>query len=176
MQKQDDKDEREQDKERRLAGRERAGWVEPFEDIDDLMGRMFEPWSHEGPWWRFPRFRSPMRRMAFRWAPAIDVLEREGNVVVRADVPGVKPDDIDITLDDDVLTIRGSRKEESEVKDEDYYRSERSFGEFRRSIRVPKGTKPEDIKATFKDGVLEVTAPKPKAEEAAGKKVKIDVS
>jgi HSP20 family protein len=87
----------------------------------------------------------------------------------------VKAEDIDVSLEGDVLTIKGIRKEESEVKEEDYYRAERSFGEFRRSIRVPEGTKPEDIKATFKDGVLEVTAPKPKEAERESKKVKVEV-
>lgn len=162
--------------ERALArrGRSDLAWLDPFEDMDDLMDRMFQSWDGRGPWWRFPRFRSPARRMAFHWAPAIDVFERDGNVVVRADVPGVKIEDIDVTLEGDTLTIRGSRKEESEVKDEDYFRSERSFGEFRRSVRVPEGTKTEDIKASFKDGVLEVTAPKPKAVAAKSNRVKIE--
>jgi HSP20 family protein len=162
--------------ERGLARRTRGGlgWPERFEEMEEAMDRMFEPGAWGGPWWRFPRFQFPAPRMAFRWAPAIDVFEREGNLVVRADVPGVKAEDIEVSVEDDVLTIRGSRKEETEVKEQDYYRSERSFGEFRRSVRVPKGTKPEQIKATFKDGVLEVVAPKPAEAAAKPNRVKIE--
>lgn len=144
------------------------------ENMQEFMGRMFEPWGFHGPWWRSPQSRFPARPLtSFKWSPATDVFERDGNIVVRADIPGMKAEDIDVSLQNDVLTIRGSRKEESEVKEESYHRAERSFGEFVRSVRVPVGTKADEIKASFKDGVLEVVAPLPKAAEHA--KVKVDV-
>jgi HSP20 family protein len=124
--------------------------------------------------------RNPFARLTQRipfagehWLPEVDVLEKEGQVVIRADLPGVKKEDVQVAIEGDLLTIRGSRHEEKEVKEKDYYRSERSMGEFQRTIALPDGTSAEAIKASYQDGVLEVTIPRPNA--PASKRIEVKV-
>ena len=105
------------------------------------------------------------------WTPSIDVVRREDAIVVRADIPGIKPEDVKVTIEDEVLTVAGEHEEKSESKDERYVRRERRYGSFSRSMPLPRGVRAEDVKATTEDGVLEVTVPLP-AEEAP-KKVEI---
>ena len=100
------------------------------------------------------------------WAPSVDVAETENDVVVTAELPGVEQDDVDITITDDVLTLKGEKKEEKEVKEKNYHR-------FQRSISLPAGVQADKAKAIYKDGVLHITLPK--AEEAKPKQIKIDV-
>jgi HSP20 family protein len=107
------------------------------------------------------------------WAPSIDVAETDEEIVVTAELPGIKQDDVDITIADDVLTLKGEKKEEKEVKKKDYHRIERSYGSFQRSISLPTGVKAGEAKAKYKDGVLQVTIPK--AEETKPKQIKINV-
>jgi HSP20 family protein len=107
------------------------------------------------------------------WLPEIDVFEREGKIVLRADLPGMKTDDIEVTVEGDLLTVSGKRAEEKEVKEENYYYSERSRGEFSRSIRLPEGVSADAVEASYKDGVLEVTATKPVQTEATTTKVPV---
>jgi len=97
------------------------------------------------------------------WMPPIEVTEREGNLVVCADRPGINKDDVKIEMTADEMTIRGERKQEHEEKREGYYRSERSYGQFYRSIPLPEGADLDKAKAEFKDGVLEVTVPVPES-------------
>jgi HSP20 family protein len=98
-----------------------------------------------------------------RWVPAMDLVETQDDFVLRADLPGVKMDDVKIEIEDSVLTISGERKAETETKDEGFYRLERAFGSFSRSLTLPKGINPDAVRATFTDGVLEVHVPKPEA-------------
>ena len=107
------------------------------------------------------------------WAPSVDVAETDNEVVVTAELPGVKQDDVDITVTDDVLTLKGEKKEEKEVKEKNYHRIERSYGSFQRSVSLPAGVQADKAKATYKDGVLHITVPK--AEEAKPKQIKINV-
>ena len=107
------------------------------------------------------------------WAPSVDIAETDNDVVVTAELPGVKQDDVDITIADDVLTLKGEKKEEKEVKEKNYHRIERSYGSFQRSVSLPAGVQADKAKATYKDGVLHITVPK--AEEAKPKQIKIDV-
>jgi len=107
------------------------------------------------------------------WAPSVDIAETDNDVVVTAELPGVKQDDVDITITDDVLTLKGEKKEEKEVKEKNYHRIERSYGSFQRSVSLPAGVQADKAKATYKDGVLHITIPK--AEEARPKQIKIDV-
>ncbi|HWP47186.1 MAG TPA: Hsp20/alpha crystallin family protein [Candidatus Limnocylindrales bacterium] len=107
------------------------------------------------------------------WSPAVEVYETKDELVVRAELPGMKQSDIDVSVSDGNLIIRGERKRESEIKEENYYRSEWTYGAFRRSIPLPAGTDPNKIKATYQNGVLEVKLPKP--EEAKPKQIKINV-
>jgi HSP20 family protein len=93
---------------------------------------------------------------ASQWSPSLDVLTEDGDVVVRAEIPGVKPEDIDITLSRGVLTIRGERKAEQERQGAGYYVRERRHGSFRRSMQLPEGVDENSISARYEDGVLEV--------------------
>jgi HSP20 family protein len=97
------------------------------------------------------------------WAPAVDVFERDNNLVVRAELPGMSKDDINIEMTDEGLLIHGERKKEKEEELEGWYRSERSYGEFRRLISLPEGVNAEEAKARFENGVLEITAPIPES-------------
>jgi HSP20 family protein len=96
-----------------------------------------------------------------RWVPAMDLVETDDHLVLRADLPGLKKDDVDLEVKDGVLTISGERKAEREEKSEGYYRVERAFGRFSRSLTIPDGVEADAISADFADGVLEVRIPKP---------------
>jgi HSP20 family protein len=96
-----------------------------------------------------------------RWIPPMDLVESEHNLVLRADLPGVKEKDVELEVKDRVLTVSGERKSESEEKGEGFHRVERAFGRFSRSLSLPDGVDPDGIAAEFSDGVLEVTIPKP---------------
>ena len=108
-----------------------------------------------------------------RWVPAMDLVETEDHFVLKADLPGLGPDDVNIEVEDNVLTISGDRKVEHETQREGYYRLERASGEFRRSLTLPEGTRLDDIAASFDKGVLEIRIPKP--EERKPRKVSISV-
>ena len=106
-----------------------------------------------------------------RWMPAMDLIETEDHLVLRADLPGLSEDDVDIEIKDNVLTVSGERKTESEDKGEGYHRVERAFGSFARSLTLPQGIKADDVEARFDNGVLEVRIPKP--EERKPQRVQI---
>ena len=103
--------------------------------------------------------------------PPFDISETEGEIVVKAELPGMKVEDIDITLTDGLLTIKGERKMENEDKRENYHRIERRFGSFSRSLNLGLKVKADGIDAGYKDGVLTVTLPK--AEEDKPKKIEV---
>ena len=96
-----------------------------------------------------------------RWMPAVDLVETDESFVLRADLPGLSEEDIKIEFEDGTLTVSGERKAEHESKSEGYYRVERAFGSFSRSLTLPQGTDPEAVTASFDRGVLEVRIPKP---------------
>jgi HSP20 family protein len=98
-----------------------------------------------------------------RWMPAMDLLETADSFVLRADLPGMGEEDVNIELEDSTLTISGERKTEHESSEEGYYRVERASGAFHRSLTLPKGVDPEAVTASFDRGVLEVRIPKPEA-------------
>jgi HSP20 family protein len=108
-----------------------------------------------------------------RWVPAMDLVETEDTYVLRADLPGVSEDDVSIEVENNVLTVSGERKTEHEAKDEGYYRVERAFGAFSRSLTLPDGVDAEAVAASFDKGVLEVRIPKP--EQTKPKRVSISV-
>jgi HSP20 family protein len=99
------------------------------------------------------------------WTPSVDVVRKEGELVLRADLPGIKSEDVKIEVEDDVLTVSGEHREEREEKEEHYVRRERRYGSFSRSMVLPKGVKGDDIEAKCEDGVLEVTVPVPASSE-----------
>jgi len=96
-----------------------------------------------------------------RWVPAMDLAETEEALILRADLPGLGRDDVAIEVKDGTLTVSGERKAEQEEKSEGYYRVERAFGAFSRSLSLPRGVDPDSVTAEFADGVLEVRIPKP---------------
>jgi HSP20 family protein len=110
---------------------------------------------------------------ARRWVPAMDLVEAENEFVLKADLPGLSEENVSIEVEDNVLTISGERKAEHEERKEAYYRVERAFGRFSRSLTLPEGIKPEAVKASFEHGVLEVRVPKPEAKKP--RKVAISV-
>ena len=98
------------------------------------------------------------------WVPEVEVLRKNGEFIVRADLPGMKKENVEVEIKENVLTLSGERKEEKEEKREGYYRTERSYGTFYRQIPLPEGAKADTAKAEFKDGVLEITMQAPKQE------------
>jgi len=117
-------------------------------------------------------FVEPFRGMG-EWRPAVDVAETDTSIVVKADLPGLEVKDIDVSLRGDILTIKGEKKEEKEEKAKSYHRVERHFGSFQRSVRLPASVKADQIEASFKDGVLQITMPK--TEESKQKSIRIKV-
>jgi len=107
------------------------------------------------------------------WLPSLDVSETKNDLVVKAELPGMDPKDIEISLNNGLLTIKGEKKQEKEEKDENYHVIERSYGSFTRSVRLPREVQSDKISASYKNGVLRVTLPK--SEEAKKKEIKIKV-
>jgi HSP20 family protein len=132
----------------------RSPFRELAREMEETFGRFFPAWSEERG-----------------WMPAVDMVDEKDEIVVKADLPGLDQKDIEVTVQDGTLTIRGERKEEREEKKEDYFYAERSYGTFMRSLPLPRGVDADKVKATFKKGVLEVRLPK--AKEAKGKSVEI---
>jgi HSP20 family protein len=123
---------------------------EPFAELGELRSRfdrMFDDFT-------FGRERA--------WTPAIDVVRENGNLVVRADIPGIKPEEVKIEVEDDILTVSGEHEEHKEEKDKHYVRRERRYGSFSRSMTLPPGVEAKNINAKTHDGVVEVTIPLPK--------------
>lgn len=131
--------------------------VDPFNELSRFHDRFF------GPSW-------PESKLEFR--PAVDIYEDEKAIYLKAELPGINPDEIKINVENDVLTLEGERKFEKEEKKEGYHRVERSYGSFRRSFSVPDNVSTEDIDATYKDGVLTLTLPKTREANAREIKVK----
>jgi HSP20 family protein len=107
------------------------------------------------------------------WSPAVDIAERDNEYVVKVELPGVNKDDVKITLESNILTIRGEKKQEKEEKGENSHRLERSYGSFQRSFTLPTIVKNDKIDAVYRDGILTVTLPK--AEEAKPKQIEVKV-
>src|ERR1700674_6019618 len=107
------------------------------------------------------------------WAPAVDIFETEHELVVKADLPDVNPQDLDIRVENNILTIRGERKFENKVSEENYLRVERAYGSFSRSFSLANSVKTDAIKADYQNGVLTLTIPK--REEAKPKQIKVTV-
>ena len=136
-----------------------------FEKMQRDMDRLWDSFSEGG-----------LRRRGegrVEWLPSLDVSETKNELVVKAEVPGMDAKDIDISLSDGMLTIKGEKKQEKEEKEADYHLVERSYGAFVRSVQLPKEVKADKINASYKDGVLKITLPK--SEEAKKKEIKIKV-
>jgi len=138
----------------------------PFREMEEMERRFEDIFGRSLlPAWR----RLPLEERG--WAPAIEVFEKGDKFVIKAEVPGMKEEDIDVSVVGDTLTIKGEKKAESEVKEEDYYCCERSYGSFFRSVALPSTVDAKKIEASYDNGVLEITLPK--AAEVKPKKVSI---
>ncbi|MEZ5078093.1 MAG: Hsp20/alpha crystallin family protein [Solirubrobacterales bacterium] len=142
---------------------------DPGREIDTLQGdvnRLFDSFfgRREGGQGGQPR----------RWVPAMDLVETEDDLVLRADLPGVDRDEISVEVKDGVLTVSGERRAQHEDKSEGYHRVERSYGRFARSLELPKGIDPEGVDASYEDGVLEVRVPKPTERQPTKVEVKAE--
>jgi HSP20 family protein len=131
----------------------------PFE----LMRRFTEEMDRVFEGWGFSR-RSWPGAETMAWSPDVEVFERDNNLVVRVDLPGLSKDDIKVEMTDQGLVIQGERKREHEEKGEGWYRSERSYGQFYRLIPVPEGVNADQAQAHFENGVLEISAPIPESQ------------
>lgn len=139
--------------ERWTPAREMAAWMNNWDRFFDEVFRDLSPATQAD------------------WVPAIDIREEKDKYVVTADLPGLRKEDVEVTFENDVLTITGERKVQVEQNDSRLHRSERYFGRFSRALRFPGDARPDQISATFKDGVLEVTVPK--SEEAKARKIQV---
>ena len=135
---------------------------DPFRDITTLrdeVNRLFTRTMGEGS------------SSGSAWTPAVDIFDAADAIVLKAELPGLSPDDIDIEIDDNVLTLKGERRFEETVEEGRYYRVERAYGSFGRSLTLPQGVKPDEITATFENGVLTVRVPK--ADEVRPRKIAV---
>jgi len=145
---------------------------EPFRDLVSLQDRMNRLFDES--------FRGVTRpgeedwALGGTWAPAVDIFEQDGNIVLKAELPGVDTKDVDVRVENNTLTLRGERKFDNEVKKENYHRVERAYGSFSRSFTLPTVVDTDKIRAEFKDGVLRVMLPK--KEEARPKQIAISVA
>ena len=137
-----------------------------FQRWNDEMDRLFEDFG-------FGRNVFSGRQSVGAWAPQIEVFQRGNDLVVRADLPGLRKEDVQVEINDDVLTIQGERKQEHEEEREGVYRNERSYGSFYRAVPLPEGTIADSAKATFKDGVLEIVLQAPPREVSRGRRLEI---
>jgi len=133
-----------------------------FRDFD----RFFEAGD-----WPVARLGKPFADIA--WMPPVEVFERDHRLTVRVELPGIKKEEIGVTFTDGVLTIEGERKFENEEKKNEWYRNERTYGKFVRTVPLPEGVKATDIRATFEGGVLEIAVPLPVTAAAAPTKVEV---
>jgi HSP20 family protein len=140
----------------------------PFRDVvsvQDEMNRLFEDIVGHRP--------ARVHWTNGDWNPSVDVTEDKESVVVKAEMPGMKKDDVKISVQDNVLTLKGEKKQEKEEKESDYHRIERSYGSFCRSFELPTAVRTDKIKANYKDGVLSITLPK--TEEVKPKEIPISI-
>lgn len=140
---------------------------EPFALLRQMTSELDRVFDEPFGAFRFPSFGRFALPEAAAWAPEIDVFERDNRLITKVDLPGLKKEDVKVEVTDGYLSISGERKSESEEKKDNVYRRERSYGSFCRAVPLPEGAKVEDVKATFGDGVLEVSVPLAAVKEAA---------
>lgn len=148
-----------------------------LERFADEVDRIFDDFGF-GRGWLTPRMGSDWlrSRRAEEWFPDIEMFQRNNDLVIRADLPGLTKDDVKVEIADDTVTIQGERRREHEEEKAGVYRSERSYGSFRRAIALPEGAMTDQAKANFKDGVLEISMPAPPETVTRGRKLDITES
>jgi len=143
---------------------------DPFREMSALQERMNRLFSDV-------RAQAPVRGEEIvqgAWIPAVDIFETNEAIVLKAELPGITAQDISVEVKDNTLTLKGEKKFEKEVKEENYHRVERSYGSFQRAFTLPGTIHQEKVKAKFKDGILEITLPK--VEETKPKQIKVEIS
>ena len=128
---------------------------DPFRDLNSLQDRMNRLFDEAGHGWR-----AEEPSATTTWSPAVDIYETEGEIIVKAELPGVDRKDITLHLENNVLTLKGERKFEKETKEENYHRIERAYGGFSRAFSIPTTINEEKIRADYKDGILKIALPK----------------
>ena len=140
----------------------------PIQDLFSIhneMSRLFDNW--------YKPAHHRAEGESLDWMPVVDILEANEHVEIRTEIPGLSEKDVQVSVTDDVLTLKGEKTQESDEKDQKYHRVERSYGRFQRSFTLPANLNPEDIKAKFTNGVLTVSIPKVK--EVQPKEIQISV-
>ena len=163
-------------KNRGLSRREHFAPLSPFSLLNSFreeMDRLFDDFGF-GRGLAFPRL-GGFAESAFDWAPQTEVFERDNKLIVQVDLPGLSKDDINVDIDENHITIRGERRSEHKQEEEGFYQSERSYGSFYRAIPLPEGIDPDEARAEFRDGVLEITMPLPE-QRSRGRRLEIGES
>jgi HSP20 family protein len=138
----------------------------PWSMFDEMRNEMAQMWNR-------PLFDWPMKMTTEEWMPTTDVYREKGHLMVKADLPGMTKDDLEVALDNGDLVLKGERKAEKKVEKEDFYHCERSYGQFLRRIPLPFHAEAGKVKANFKDGVLEVKIPIPKEADVTPQKIAV---
>lgn len=172
----------EEEQKEQYGGMKRRDWLRPsmwtenpvamMRRFSDEMDRFFEDFGLRRGWLG-SRWKQDREIGQSMWSPQIEIFERNNQLTVCADLPGVKKEDLTVEFTGNVLTLQGERKQEYEKTDKGYRQSERSYGRFYRSIPLPEGTEPESAKATFQDGVLTITMSLPQHEEPRSQRIEI---
>lgn len=148
----------------------RNDWLaDPFSELENLqkeMNRLFDFSFARRPW-------GDSTLLGGQWSPAIDVYDSKDNILVKADLPGLTKDEIEVSIENDNLVIKGEKKKDTEVKEENYYKTERFYGSFYRTVELPAQVETDKVDAKYEDGVLSLTLPK--KEDAKPKQITIDV-
>ena len=135
-----------------------------MEEMQRIVDNAFHNWF--APARAFQPGHPPWQAPESQWAPRVDVIQRNGDIVLRAELPGVDPEkDIEVQVEDDRVTIRGQRRQEAQTQDERFLRVETSYGTFQRTLPLPSPVDPERVRASYRDGVLEVAIPRPESAE-----------
>jgi HSP20 family protein len=153
-----------------VAGRLAATPFNVMRKFGEELDHLFEDFGGRG--WLTPMLDKAQLPQG-PWSPQIEILERDDELVLRADLPGLTKDDVNVEIASDGITIEGERKNEHEEKGKGYFRSERSYGKFYRRIPMPEGAKTEDASASFNNGVLEISIPALKREERKARRLEI---
>lgn len=151
-----------------IARTEQPRTLQTLWDFDNMFDDFLrKPFSIFGlPRMRFPEMESV--------TPTVDIFEEKGDVVVKAELPGINKEDLDVTVSEDTITIAGEKKKEEEVKKSDYYRWECSYGSFHRTFTLPAEVQTDKVKTKFKNGILEIRLPKTEESKKKEKKIKIE--
>jgi HSP20 family protein len=147
----------------------------PFMDLprwETEMDRIMEDFfgRNTRPWWPSLRSRGGLSELI---RPAVDIYEEKDDIVVKAELPGMTKDDIEVDISDTHLTLKGEKKKEEKIEEKDFFACERSYGAFHRSVELPKDVQADRVKASFKNGILEIRLPK--TEEAKTKEIKVKI-